>query len=98
MFGTVAGNFGTNENYFYSADSFGNQLWRFSTFHWVPNDCAPAVAADGTIYFGTQGPNPSYFFALNPNGTMKWMFETKGAINLLNIVLDKKRKCIFCLK
>ena len=36
--------------------------------------CTPALAEDGTIYFGTWG--SSYFYALNPNGTLKWIYAT----------------------
>lgn len=88
-FGTFAANFSTNENYFYSADSFGNQIWRFKTNNWVANSCAPVVALDGTIYFGTQGPDPSYLYALNCDGTLKWKFESHSPIENENVVLDK---------
>jgi len=50
----------------------GSIRWRY------PADgriwCTPALAEDGTIYFGTW--SSSYFHALNPNGTLKWLFGT----------------------
>ncbi len=35
---------------------------------------APAIAPDGTIYFGTD----DWFYALHPNGTKKWRFNISG--------------------
>jgi outer membrane protein assembly factor BamB len=36
-------------------------------------DCCPAIAADGTIYFGTWS---GMFCAVNPNGSLKWKFTS----------------------
>ena len=41
--------------------------------------CAPAIAEDGTIYFGVIYGN-GYLYAMNPNGTIKWTYPTGGDI------------------
>ena len=48
----------------------GAELWRFAT-DFGGSSVAPAVAEDGTVYFGSRflGNN---FYALNPDGTLKW--------------------------
>ena len=58
----------------YAINPNGTQKWVFK-----PNgdtasltshaQSAPAVAADGTIYFGSMN---TFMFAVNPNGTQKW--------------------------
>jgi len=35
--------------------------------------CSPAIAPDGTLYFGTKGLYKIY--ALNPDGTQKWVYD-----------------------
>src|SRR5665213_2146883 len=49
----------------------GHKEWSFVTGNQVVS--SPAIAQDGTIYFGSldQG-----FFAVNPSGTSKWHFVT----------------------
>jgi outer membrane protein assembly factor BamB len=47
--------------------------------------CTPALAEDGTIYFGTW--MSAYFHALNPDGTLKWLFGT-GPANSPTIAED----------
>ncbi|KUG26572.1 hypothetical protein ASZ90_003574 [hydrocarbon metagenome] len=84
------GTFGVNnfhENYFYAADTNGDQLWRFETDDFRANDCAPAVGWDGTIYFGSDNGN---FYALNSDGTLKWKYFTNEAVDVSNMVLDKE--------
>ena len=39
--------------------------------------CAPAIAQDGTIYFGSQDMN---LYALDPSGHKKWSYRTGGPI------------------
>ncbi|MDO8545356.1 MAG: S8 family serine peptidase [Opitutaceae bacterium] len=39
---------------------------------------APAVATDGTIYFGSIDKS---VYALNPDGSLKWSFATTGGLN-----------------
>jgi outer membrane protein assembly factor BamB len=41
------------------------------------SDSAPAVGADGTIYFGTW---IGKFWAVNPDGTRKWVFQAQNEI------------------
>ena len=45
----------------------GNEIWS-----------SPAIAADGTIYVGS---NDRTLYAVNPNGLNKWEFLTGGAIS-----------------
>ena len=45
----------------------GSQKWVFTTPEWV--DSTPAVAADGTIYFGCWN---GVLYALRPDGTKRW--------------------------
>jgi outer membrane protein assembly factor BamB len=46
-------------------------VWSFSTpGHWASQ---PAVAEDGTVYFGSEDGN---VYALNPDGKLKWKFST----------------------
>lgn len=40
---------------------------------------SPAVAANGTVYFGAQD---SCIYAVNPNGTLKWKYKTSGRIRV----------------
>jgi outer membrane protein assembly factor BamB len=47
----------------------GTLQWRFQAGG--PLSSAPALGADGTIYFL---PWDSYLYALNPDGTLKWRF------------------------
>ena len=42
--------------------------------------CTPAIAEDGTIYFGVDYGSTS-LIALNPNGTVKWSYPTGGCIS-----------------
>ena len=52
----------------------GNQNWQFNTFSSI--NSSPALAADGTIYVGSDSTN---FYALNPDGTQKWLLDRNGA-------------------
>ncbi len=83
---------GSYDQYLYAIDSTNGQLrWRFSVEPTRNNECAyilssPAIAADGTIYFGTDhqlsgnGGSVGEFYALNPNGTLKWRYLVNAAI------------------
>ena len=84
-FGTFAVNW-INENYFYCADSLGNEIWRFATNSWVANDCAPAVASNGDIYFGSDNNN---FYSLDTEGFLNWLYESNSAFDIENVVLDR---------
>ncbi|HET54166.1 MAG TPA: T9SS type A sorting domain-containing protein, partial [Ignavibacteria bacterium] len=85
-FGTMAGNFGFNESYFYCTDSEGELIWRFSTNSWFPNESAPVIDLNENVYFGTSN---NKFFALNIDGTLKWKHSSNSAYNLSNNVIDK---------
>ncbi len=90
LFGSRSINW-TGTNSFHKVDSNGNLTWKYDTGNGYANDCAPAVAADGTIYFGSQSGN---FYALNSDGTIKWSYKavpsTHDAFNIKNVVLDKE--------
>jgi len=46
---------------------------------WVGN--APAIDADGTIYFGSFEQTDGYFYAINPDGSLKWKYHTFTQMN-----------------
>jgi len=53
----------------------GTGKWSFSLKgHMI---ASPAIATDGTVYFGSDDSN---LYALDPNGRVKWKFATAGAI------------------
>ncbi len=49
----------------------GELVWQFQTGGAVSS--SPAVAGDGTIYFGSEN---GLFYALNPEGSPRWVFDT----------------------
>lgn len=58
----------------------GTEKWRFDAAAGVERaiKAGPAIAQDGTLYFGTKvwGESPNVrFFALNPDGTIRWTFD-----------------------
>jgi outer membrane protein assembly factor BamB len=57
-------------------DSWGATIWEVSTQGEVGD--TPAIAADGTIHFGTHR---SYVYALNQNGVVKGRFRSNGRIS-----------------
>lgn len=65
-------NSGVSDNY--GPDSAA-VVWTHNTTDRVYS--SPAIASDGSIYFGDQG---GTFYALNSDGSEKWTFETGGAI------------------
>jgi outer membrane protein assembly factor BamB len=50
--------------------------WTYTTGGAV--ESSPAIAQDGTIYFGSGDDN---VYALNPDGTLKWSFATGGFVS-----------------
>jgi outer membrane protein assembly factor BamB len=66
---------------FLALNQDGTLKWSYTVeqVHATPDDiyCAPAIGADGTIYFGAES---GYLYALNRNGSLSWRFNT-GAIN-----------------
>lgn len=83
---------GSYDEHFYAINATNGQLrWRFSVEPTRNNEHAyilssPAIAADGTIYFGTEhdlGGNGEFagdLYALNPGGSLKWKYSVSGAI------------------
>jgi outer membrane protein assembly factor BamB len=53
----------------------GDIVWTFKTGNWVRT--SPALAADGTIVFGSDD---GFLYAVNADGTEKWRFQTPGPI------------------
>lgn len=49
--------------------------WRYATGGAVRS--SPAVAADGTVYVGSDD---GYLYALNPNGRLRWRYHTGAAV------------------
>ncbi len=59
----------------YVGPQLGQLQWRFQTGGDV--DGAPAIAADGTLYFGSCDGG---IYALNPDGSLKWQYLTAAAV------------------
>jgi len=58
-----------------SGSTYFSLTWRFASSGSIHT--TPAVAKDGTIYFGSDDRN---LYALNPDGTLKWKFQTGDII------------------
>lgn len=58
-----------------SGGSTGVPKWKFATKGLVTS--SPAIAADGTIYFGSFDSN---LYAVNRDGTMKWSYPTGNVV------------------
>jgi outer membrane protein assembly factor BamB len=83
---------GSYDQYLYAINSTNGQMrWRFSVEPTRNNEYAyiwssPAIAVDGTIYFGTDhhlggnGGSDGEFYALNPNGTLKWVYPLSDSV------------------
>ncbi len=59
----------------HNATGDGTQNWVYLTGGNI--ESSPAVAADGTIYFGSWD---GHLYALNPDGTLRWRFATGGRV------------------
>ena len=57
-------------NKLYAVYPNGTLKWSFSIGDGFIHTSAPAISADGTIYFGTD--DTGYIYAVNPDGTQKW--------------------------
>ena len=56
--------------------SAGDELrWKFETGQTVAS--SPAIAADGSVYFGSQD---GYFYALWQDGRLKWKWWADGSL------------------
>jgi len=77
--------FGRGDGVLYAVDPDGTKIWTFETFSNTLRGqivSSPAIAGDGTIYFGTvcypllgmcvAGTNA--FYALSPDGSLKWTY------------------------
>jgi hypothetical protein len=91
--GTRAVNGGGSENYFYSFDKSGENIWTFITQGQNANVAGPTIANDGTIYFRSIGPGGLY--ALNPDGTLKWNNEKFTAIYYTRYISIAKNHNIY---
>jgi outer membrane protein assembly factor BamB len=64
----------------FAADNEGEKVWEFIAAEGIDNRSyrsAPAVAADGTIYFGATTGESFKLYALAQNGAVKWVFEER---------------------
>lgn len=59
----------------HNATGDGTQNWVYLTGGDI--ESSPALAADGTIYFGSRD---GHLYALHPNGTLRWRFPTGGKV------------------
>ncbi len=58
----------------------GAEMWVFiSAFG--GSDIGPALAEDGTIYFGQRAAGGDNFFAVNPDGSLKWKVGLEAQIS-----------------
>lgn len=73
MFGRCAPHGATSP---YVGAQTAKQKWAFATTGAV--NSSPAIAADGTLYFGSDDKN---VYALHADGTKKWSFTTGGAVD-----------------
>ena len=62
-------------HYLFAIDSDGKKKWKFPVNGEIWS--SPAIAADGTIYFGSMDGN---LYSVNPSGTERWSFNTSGSI------------------
>ncbi len=75
-----------SNDWFYAFKPNGERKWP-QPFQMQYNDeksySAPAIGADGTIYFGAEGTALDHsgqgrLYALNPDGTLKWRYDVPG--------------------
>lgn len=67
---------GTERGTIYALAPDGTVLWQFTAGAHIIS--TPAVAADGTLYFGSKD---TQFYALNPNGTIRWQLDTGSPLD-----------------
>ncbi len=68
---------GTGQHSLIAVDARDGAL-RFEYLVEGPVDTSPAIAENGTIYFGSDDHN---VYALTPDGDLLWKFETGGLVN-----------------
>jgi len=68
----------TNDGTLHAYARDGTFLWKYATPGFVVDvPSSPAIAKDGTIYFGGRAEyqgQGGYFYALTPEGTLKWQY------------------------
>ncbi|HSH15335.1 MAG TPA: PQQ-binding-like beta-propeller repeat protein, partial [Verrucomicrobiae bacterium] len=75
---------GIRKGRLYALHPNGQLKWSFLADGEI--NSTPAIAADGTIYFGADD---WHVYALNPNGTLRWKYWTLGKVqNGLSIGFD----------
>ena len=65
--GAYTRNFG---DYLYAIYPNGTMKWKYEAQGFIQT--IPAIAEDGTIYFGTDSISSNYFYAIDSNGNLKW--------------------------
>jgi len=73
----VGGSYEDFYDYLFAINPDGTLKWRYRADDLIWNMC-PAIAEDGTIYFGSWD---YYLHAINPNGTRKWRFYAGSEIS-----------------
>jgi outer membrane protein assembly factor BamB len=53
-------------------------LWRYEAESWIPSECMPSVAKDGSVYFGTDS---GYIHALKPDGSRMWTYKAGKSVS-----------------
>jgi hypothetical protein len=69
--------------HFYALNPDGTQRWMLEFPQDNNNDFAPALGADGTIYFSIAEANSSpnnKLYAYNPDGSVKWSYSAGGCM------------------
>ncbi|MEY2879572.1 MAG: hypothetical protein RLZZ15_1952 [Verrucomicrobiota bacterium] len=72
--------------------SLTDSLWQFAGEGYATG--APAVATDGTIYFGGGVPDP-YFYAVKPDGTLRWRYRAPESVDNASPALTPDGTIIF---
>jgi outer membrane protein assembly factor BamB len=54
----------------------GTVKWTYRDNYETQSISSPAIASDGTIFFGSEDYPNFYIYALNANGTLRWKYST----------------------
>uniref|UniRef100_A0A7V4KBS3 Cell surface protein n=1 Tax=Fervidobacterium pennivorans TaxID=93466 RepID=A0A7V4KBS3_FERPE len=71
---------GNHDGYLYAIDTEGKLKWKFFTSESESIYSAPAIASDGTVYFGTVSADNCYIYAITSEATqaiLKWKYKTE---------------------
>jgi len=68
---------GGGDGVFYALNPDGTVKWFYQVSGPVFTGTTPAIAADGTVYYGTHGTDTAAaaMYAFRPNGTLKWRYS-----------------------